>query len=715
MAYVYKQFTAQDKALIPFNAHKQYNFNSASASTNSASFYNSRWTSESYDVYSGNSGSNDSINILKYNQIDKLYYRDYFSQIHDKLGPIEYLKQPRNLYEKLNILSIPMGLYGNKIKPGSFYLKSSIYDIIDDKYGNLLISGTITSSYPNNPQQNVFRLDPIKGFKKYDLGVHTGYATISEIPFSPPRDPNAQNAGIHPRASKNYHKNRWRRGTRLDVNIPTTYSTGQNKPHRFFPLDKDDSYFMNNIHYNNVTFNTSSLGSLTHKFSKIAFNSSTGSLISSSHSEKFNFNGDDDFSISFWIKPKGVRTSGSLGSWTIENGFIVENYHTELIDNKKRYIISKSNTKNIHSHTIKDFANPINLNIEKISKVVPAEKRFPYEIYMQSSSLFFDMLDGNINKSITTKIEGLYNNNFQPVHILCQNSGSIMQLWKDGALQSSTAISFKDQTRNTADLYIGGNGGASNDQNGGIGAAPLSYYQNGIGSSIIGVASATAGQVFTVGDQSFSTNHQLISSSLFTSGSSIENGFVVGNYVDNSNNFHRGINGDITNINIWSRAYNSATITNISESINASPYIGNLFYQNGFATITHPSYHNVLNSAGVGTASIGGTNSQSVFQVGSRGINTLQFQGTHLIYEHEYQCTVGEHEFNSTTNISARKFKTKTNHELANFTTSSLFKPHVTTVGLYDDNMELLVVGKLGSPIKMSDETDTTFVLRWDT
>ena len=28
---------------------------------------------------------------------------------------------------------------------------------------------------------------------------------------------------------------------------------------------------------------------------------------------------------------------------------------------------------------------------------------------------------------------------------------------------------------------------------------------------------------------------------------------------------------------------------------------------------------------------------------------------------------------------------------------------------------ELLVVGKLGQPVRMSDETDTTFIIRWDT
>ena len=55
-----------------------------------------------------------------------------------------------------------------------------------------------------------------------------------------------------------------------------------------------------------------------------------------------------------------------------------------------------------------------------------------------------------------------------------------------------------------------------------------------------------------------------------------------------------------------------------------------------------------------------------------------------------------------------------TEETIATFATGSLFKPFVTTIGLYNENRELLVVGKLGSPIRMSDETDTTFVLRWD-
>jgi hypothetical protein len=74
-----------------------------------------------------------------------------------------------------------------------------------------------------------------------------------------------------------------------------------------------------------------------------------------------------------------------------------------------------------------------------------------------------------------------------------------------------------------------------------------------------------------------------------------------------------------------------------------------------------------------------------------------------------------EDEFEFTTNLSARKIPFTQEEELANFVTGSNFKPYVTTVGLYDDDGNCLVVGKLGQPIKASSETDTTFVIRFDT
>ena len=126
-------------------------------------------------------------------------------------------------------------------------------------------------------------------------------------------------------------------------------------------------------------------------------------------------------------------------------------------------------------------------------------------------------------------------------------------------------------------------------------------------------------------------------------------------------------------------------------------------------------YQDVLKDTGIG---IGTAELEDDFEIGSYNkyaLNTIQFQGTHLIYEHEYQCTIGEHEYNSTYNLSARKHKSNTKNKLEDFATGSNFATYVTTIGLYDERGECLVLGKLGQPIKMSDETDTTFVLRWDT
>jgi len=145
---------------------------------------------------------------------------------------------------------------------------------------------------------------------------------------------------------------------------------------------------------------------------------------------------------------------------------------------------------------------------------------------------------------------------------------------------------------------------------------------------------------------------------------------------------------------IWNQSFSETQIAMVSESFTGTYPIGNLFYDNGFAILTHPKY-------------------MSLFDGGS--IDSLSYKNTHLITENEYQCTVREDEFEFTTNISARKIPFSDNEDIANFATGSNFKPYVTSVGLYDDSGNLLVVGKLGQPIKVSSETDTTFVIRFDT
>ena len=234
--YAYKKLTAQDVAVVPFNAHKQYDFDSASCSTHKIDHYSTQWTSESISLYTSTSAvyGGDVKNVVKYQQLDHLFYREFPSNHSNTLGSAHYLKHKRNLYEKANILSIPTGLYGYEIKPGSFYIKTSDgTEVVDDLYGNLLISGTFTSSdYPVDVRGNVFRLDPIKGFKDYDLGVYKDYA----LKFINPQFPEAGMKKVF-----------YKRGE-IKANTPSTYST----PDDIF--ETDDSYFYNSFKYNRINF-----------------------------------------------------------------------------------------------------------------------------------------------------------------------------------------------------------------------------------------------------------------------------------------------------------------------------------------------------------------------------------------------------------------------------------------------------------------------------
>jgi hypothetical protein len=49
------------------------------------------------------------------------------------------------------------------------------------------------------------------------------------------------------------------------------------------------------------------------------------------------------------------------------------------------------------------------------------------------------------------------------------------------------------------------------------------------------------------------------------------------------------------------------------------------------------------------------------------------------------------------------------------FVTGSYFSPYVTTVGLYNKSNELVVVGKFPRPLPISLQTDTTYIINFDT
>jgi hypothetical protein len=149
--------------------------------------------------------------------------------------------------------------------------------------------------------------------------------------------------------------------------------------------------------------------------------------------------------------------------------------------------------------------------------------------------------------------------------------------------------------------------------------------------------------------------------------------------------------------------------------------VGNIFYPHGIITITSASLVDIL----------GFINSSDV---------TCSFQSSYTIHETQYKCTIRESEFNYTLNpstfttISSSLTVYETSQNLSfceinfsssttpvynpgipyGYVTESYFSPFITTVGLYDEQQNLLAIGKLAQPLPVSPTTDTTILINID-
>lgn len=93
-------------------------------------------------------------------------------------------------------------------------------------------------------------------------------------------------------------------------------------------------------------------------------------------------------------------------------------------------------------------------------------------------------------------------------------------------------------------------------------------------------------------------------------------------------------------------------------------------------------------------------------------IKKLSFTNEHIVYENEIRCLIREDEMNYTLNPS---ISINSSGSLRDFATGSSFTPYITTVGLYNDQNELLAIGKMAQPVPMSKTTDMTFIIKYDT
>ena len=97
----------------------------------------------------------------------------------------------------------------------------------------------------------------------------------------------------------------------------------------------------------------------------------------------------------------------------------------------------------------------------------------------------------------------------------------------------------------------------------------------------------------------------------------------------------------------------------------------------------------------------------------------MQFSSSIQMFQNEIHCTVPAGDYNSTLNWTTLKesqgVDMSQQQEIADFVTHSEFRPYATTIGIYNDFGELIVVGSLARPIRMIDNSDLTFIIKFDT
>ena len=154
------------------------------------------------------------------------------------------------------------------------------------------------------------------------------------------------------------------------------------------------------------------------------------------------------------------------------------------------------------------------------------------------------------------------------------------------------------------------------------------------------------------------------------------------------------------------------------------PNVGNVFYSHGIITLTKET-------------EIGAEREDAFSDF------DLSYKSTITIYENEFLLVVGEDEFNASTNPSSyieanvetgsinntfegtRKFRNSDKYQKPEFSvyeysssidpTGSYLAPYITTIGLYDNNMDMVAVAKLATPIKSMPDLPVNFLVRIDT
>lgn len=153
-------------------------------------------------------------------------------------------------------------------------------------------------------------------------------------------------------------------------------------------------------------------------------------------------------------------------------------------------------------------------------------------------------------------------------------------------------------------------------------------------------------------------------------------------------------------------------------------YVGNVFYDSGIAVIKHDTGSVVTSINANGLKLVNGSiiyvdyNSDVKYQRHEANIklepSDFNFSPFNPSIFSSYQASGSVSQ--SFTELNIRTSGSSTNTwNLYNLMGAGVIKPYITTIGLYNDQYELLAVAKLSEPIQRSFDINQIFIVRFDT
>jgi hypothetical protein len=149
--------------------------------------------------------------------------------------------------------------------------------------------------------------------------------------------------------------------------------------------------------------------------------------------------------------------------------------------------------------------------------------------------------------------------------------------------------------------------------------------------------------------------------------------------------------------------------------ITGSLKVGDIIYSHGMIILTNDGIpqQDGYGYITYGTGSYGASDSTFIQSFINSTNISCSFDSTLTIYESQYKCTLRENEFNFSQNPTLISGSSNSGI-LYDFATGSYFTPYITSIGLYNNDKELLAIAKLSQPLRISDTTDTSIIINLD-